>query len=202
MAHDADSLLDRLWEEYGAVFVDFDDLTLARWMSQTLAQLKGRSWRMSHPLLGTYRLASKVGHDRQIWLKRLVATPGDYVESACCRAPQLPVITRDLLQSGLICQHCAETLVPFEELPLAIQERIRPWAEEYAGVHAVAHWDEDQQRRAGDYDRAYDDAAKRAEDLLMQLGAEIVPLFLDHYTAVVWEDQDECLEVRPEDLLV
>ena len=43
---------DRLWKEYSAVFEDFDDLTLARWLAQTLAQLKGRALRFSHPLVG------------------------------------------------------------------------------------------------------------------------------------------------------
>ena len=32
------------------------------------------------------------------------------------------------------------------------------------------------------------------------MGAQIAPKFLDFYPAVVWEDQDECLEVRPEDI--
>ncbi len=25
--------------------------------------------------------------------------------------------TRDIVESGLVCQHCAETAVPFEEIP-------------------------------------------------------------------------------------
>jgi hypothetical protein len=29
-----------------------------------------------------------------------------------------------------------------------------------------------------------------------------MPPFLDHYSAIVWEDQDECLEVRPEDIVI
>ena len=40
-------LPDRLWKEYSEVFADFDDLTLARWLAQTLAQLKGRALRFS-----------------------------------------------------------------------------------------------------------------------------------------------------------
>ena len=70
-----DSPLDRLWKEYGNEFQPLDDLTLSRWMAQTLGQLQGRGWRLSHPLVAAYRLAAHVGHDRQIWLKRLVATP-------------------------------------------------------------------------------------------------------------------------------
>jgi len=36
-----DSPLDRLWKEYARTFRHFDDLTLARWCSQTLGQLHG-----------------------------------------------------------------------------------------------------------------------------------------------------------------
>ena len=36
--------------------------------------------------------------------------------------------------------------------------------------------------------------------LLADVGAKVLPLFLDHYAAIIWEDQDECLEVRPEDI--
>jgi hypothetical protein len=32
------------------------------------------------------------------------------------------------------------------------------------------------------------------------LAHEIVPHLLEQFPAVVWEDQDECLEVRPEDI--
>jgi hypothetical protein len=28
-----------------------------------------------------------------------------------------------------------------------------------------------------------------------------MPKLLDFYPAVIWEDQDECLEVRPEDIM-
>ena len=96
MATNADSPLDLLWKEYSLGFRDLDDLTLARWLAQTLGQLAGRAWRLSHPLLGAYRLAAQLGHERQIWLKRLVATPHAYSESPCCRAPMLPLLTRDV----------------------------------------------------------------------------------------------------------
>jgi len=78
MAIDPESPLDKLWQEYGRVFHDFDDLTLARWLAQTLGQLKGRAWRLSHPLLGAYRLAAQIAHDR-LTPKRLVAA------RHCCR---------------------------------------------------------------------------------------------------------------------
>ena len=202
MVNHPESPLDRLWKEYGLVFRDFDDMTLARWLAQTLGQLEGRIWRLSHPLLGAYRLAAQLAHERQIWFKRLATPPSAYPESPCCRAPTLPLLTRDVCDAGLICQHCSETLVPFDEIPSAIRAELETWSGQYSAVHAVAHWD-DQQRKAGEkYEQAYENAAKEAEALLTRAGAELAPKLLDFYPAVVWEDQDECLEVRPEDVTV
>lgn len=201
MAEMSESPLERLWSEYSLVFRDFDDLTLARWMSQTLAQLQGRVWRFSHPLLGSYRLAAQVAHERQVWLKRLANPPAAYLESPCCRGPLLPLFTRDVVESGLMCQHCAGTAVPFEEIPEALQTLIKDWSDQYGPVHAVAHWDDRRRKSAGDYDSALEKAASEAERLLTIVGGGIMPKFLETYAAVVWEDQDECLEVRPEDLL-
>ena len=202
MASNPESPLDVLWKEYSLVFRDFDDLTLARWLAQTLGQLEGKAWRLSHPLLGAYRLAAQLGHDRQIWFKRLATPPAAYTESPCCRAPRLPLLTRDVHETGLICQHCSDTLVSFDEIPAAIREDLATWAEQYSPVHAVAHWDDRQRKGAGDYDRAYEQAAKEAEQLLARAGAKLAVRLLEHFPAVVWEDQDECLEVRPEDVLI
>jgi hypothetical protein len=202
MATNPESPLDVLWKEYGLAFREFDDLTLARWLAQTLGQLEGKVWRLSHPLLGAYRLAAQLGHDRQIWFKRLATPPAAYAESPCCRAPMLPLLTRDVRDSGLICQHCNDTLVPFDEIPNAIRGDVESWATLYAPVHAVAHWDDRQRKSAGDYDRAYDQAAKEAESLLARAGSQLAPKFLEFYPVVIWEDQDECLEVRPEDVLI
>jgi hypothetical protein len=202
MASSPDSPLERLWDEYGVIFKDFDDLTLARWMAQTLGQLESRVWRLSHPLVGTYRLAAQHGHARGIWLKRLATAPAAYPDSECCRAPLLPLVTRDVLESGLICQHCLETAIAFENVPKESQRQLKLWAEEYAPVHAVAHWDDRQRKSARDYDRAYEEAAKKAEALLAKGGREILPPLLEHYPVILWEDQDECLEVRPEDVVL
>ena len=117
MPTESDSPLDQLWNEYGLAFREFDDLTLARWLAQTLGQLSGKAWRWSHPLIGAYRLAAQIAHDRQIWFKRLATPPAAYLESACCRAPMLPLLTRDIRDTGLICQHCSDTLVAFDEIP-------------------------------------------------------------------------------------
>lgn len=200
MATSSDSPLDKLWSEYAKVFKDFDDLSLARWMAQTLGQLQGRTWRLSHPLLGAYRLAAQLGHDRGIWLKRLVSSPPGYLEAPCCRAPLLPMFTRDVHESGLICQHCNATCIPLEELPADLQTNLRVWASNYAKIHEVAHWDDRQRKGARDYDRAFENAACEAERLLATAARQIVPQLLDIYPAAVWEDQDECLEVRPEDI--
>jgi uncharacterized protein with HEPN domain len=91
-------------------------------------------------------------------------------------------------------------VVSLDELPPDLQSTIRIWAEEYTGIHEVAHWDESRQRQATDYDRSLDEAAERAVKLLGRAAVEIMPRFLELYPAVIWEDQDECLEVRPEDI--
>ena len=200
MAHEPENPLDALWTEHSRVFHDFDDLTLARWMAQTLGQLQGRGWRLSHPLVAAYRLAAHVGHDRQIWLKRMVMSPASYPEAPCCRAPLVPMLSRDVLESGLVCLHCNSTAVPFDDLPEDLRPLIRSWAEEYEPVNAVAHWDDQEQKRVGDYDAALDDAAAKAETLLTFAGHQLIPKLLEVYPAIVWEDQDECLDVRAEDV--
>ncbi len=202
MAFDSDSALDQLWKGYGRAFQDFDDHTLARWLAQTLGQLEGKVWRLSHPLVGAYRLGAQLGHERQIWHKRLATSPASYTESPCCRAPRLPLLTRDVRESGLICQHCNETLVTFADLPVEVSGMLHDWAAEYEPVHAVAHWDDRQRRAAGNYDRAYENAAQQAEQLLARAGGQHAPRLLDHFSAIIWEDQDECLEVRPEDVRI
>jgi hypothetical protein len=193
---------DNLFKEYSAVFEEFDDLTLARWLAQTLGQLRGRVWRFSHPLVGAYRLAAEIGHRRQIWLKRLASVPQSFTEAPCCRAPSLPLFSRDILQSGLICQHCSDMLTSFEDLPPELQPSVKKWADDYAPVHGVAHWEDHMRRSAKEYDRACEDAAGQAEKLLASAAIQLLPPFLEHYSAIIWEDQDECLEVRPEDILL
>lgn len=200
MAFESEAPLDVLWKEYSLAFRDFDDLTLARWLAQTLGQLEGKVWRLSHPLVAAYRLAGQVGHERQIWLKRLVTPPAAYPEAPCCRAPTLPLLTRDVAETGLICPHCNETLVALEEIPDAARTELEDWARAYEAVHSVAHWDDRQRKGVGDYNRALENAATEAEKLLARAGKQLAPVLLDYYPAVVWEDQDECLEVRPEDV--
>ena len=197
-----ESPVERLWREYAQSFRGFDDLTLARWCSQTLGQIQGRCWRLSHPLVGAYRLASQLAHDRQIWLKRLVSMPSGYSESACCRAPLLPLFTRDVVESGLICHHCGEAAIAFEDIPDAtFRTRAETWAKKYEAAHHVAHWDDKERKKSGDYDRAFENAAQAIEGLLAEAAHDLMPSLLDQFPAAIWEDQDECLEVRPEDVV-
>jgi hypothetical protein len=104
------------------------------------------------------------------------------------------------MESGLGCLHCGATAVPFDELPEDLQPLIRSWAEEYEPVHAVAHYDEAKQKGMPNYDQAYEEAATKAETLLAFAGHQLAPKLLELYPALVWEDQDECLEVGPEDV--
>ena len=81
-----------------------------------------------------------------------------------------------------------------------LQADLKAWAAEYAPVHQVAHWDDQQRREVPNYNRAFEAAAQHAETLLSRAGGEFGPRLLELYPAVIWEDQDECLEVQPEDI--
>ena len=200
MPFESESPINSLLKEYGTVFQAWDDQTLARWLAQTLGQLEGKVWRLSHPLVFSYRLAAQVANDRQIWNQRLATPPAAFTTASCCGSPFLPLLTRDVRVEGLICQHCNAILVPFEEISAEVRPVLEAWAQQYEPVHAVAHWDDRQRRRVGNYDNAYENAAQQAERLLACAGRELAPKLLDFYPAVVWEDQDECLEVRPEEV--
>ena len=189
---------DRLWVEYSQAFKTFDDLTLARWMSQTLGQLEGRAWRLSHPLVATYRLAASVGHEREIWHKRLVTIPSSYTEAPCCRSPLLVLFNSEILESGLRCHHCGGTAVPLEDIPAPLRRTIINWAAPYALNHEIAHWsDEDQ---PDNYDEILDEAAEKAKDCLVDAGQILMPKLLNFLPTLTWEDQDYCLDVQPEDI--
>jgi hypothetical protein len=199
VAVNPESPLDRLWQEYLEVFRGFDDLTLARWMAQTLGQIEGRVWRLSHPLIGAYRLAAQIANDRGLWMQRLATVPPAYARAECCRAPLLPLLTRDVKDTGLGCPHCGGTSVPLAEVPEQLRSELSGWSSLYAPVHAVAHWEDGKQKRPK-YQEQLEEAAQSAEQLLATAGHKLAPRLLEHYPAVIWEDQDECLEVRPEDI--
>lgn len=192
---------EKLWEEYRRPFAQFDDLSLARWLAQTLGQFEGALWRMSHPLVSAYRAAAELGNDRDIWHKRIATIPAAFTTAECCGAPLLPLFTRDILNSGLLCQHCGATTIEFEDVPKVLREKIESWAEDYAEIHAVAHYDEAQMRAAGNYDDIFEKAATQAEEQLALAAGTLLPEFLDYYPALIWEDQDECLEVEPKDIV-
>ena len=202
MPDSGDSSIDNLWREYARIFRDWDDLTIARWMAQTLGQFESRSWRLSHPLMGSYRLACQIAQDRGLKLNRLVTVPVAYGVVECCGQPILPLLTRDVVESGLVCQHCGGTAVSFEDLPERIKPAVRDWSDRYAPVHQVAHWDDRERKGSKNYDKAFENAALQAELLLKEAAHEVAPLLLRHYPAVVWEDQDECLDVVPEDVVL
>ena len=191
---------DRLWGHYSVLFQRFDDLTLARWLVQTLGHFNGGIWRYSHPLVGAYKLAAQTGHQRQIWLKRLVDIPNPFPLAECCRSPLFPLITRDVVESGLICMNCNETALPLADLPEDLQERLKSWSNEYSEIHRVAHLEGAAKVAVGNFDDALDEAADRAVESLQKAADDLFPKLLDFYPALVWEDHDECLEVRPEDI--
>jgi hypothetical protein len=201
MAEDEHERLHELWEEYRTAINDQDDLTLARWISQTLGQLKGRVWRLSHPLVGLHRLLATTAHKRSIRVARLAQVPADYPPCPACGAPLLPLVTRDVADDGLICETCGGTAVVFADLPPELRIPLQAWSLRYAPVHAVAHWDEAQKQLHSDYDKAYQEAAEQTEDILLELSTRILPPALDHFPAIVWEDHDECLDVRPDDVI-
>src|ERR1043165_4897110 len=78
VAVNPESPLDKLWQEYAAAFENYDDLTLSRWMAQTLGQIEGKCWRLSHPLIGALRLAAQVARDRGVAVQRLATIPAAY----------------------------------------------------------------------------------------------------------------------------
>ena len=194
---------ERLFQEYAALFRGFDNLTLARWMAQTLGQLQGHLWRMSHPLVVSYQLAAMVGHERQVWHQRLVDPPFEFSMAECCRAPLVPVVSRGMIEGGLLCLHCGDIAVPFAELENQDQAALlSEWAKNYDEVHSVAHWDETRKESVERIDQALENAAQESERRLGYLGLVLAPPLVEHYPTVMWMDEDECLQVRPEDIAV
>ncbi|MDX6766590.1 MAG: hypothetical protein SFU85_07355 [Candidatus Methylacidiphilales bacterium] len=201
MSHDDQDRLQQLWEEYRRPVASYDDPALARWIAQTLGQLKGQIWRLSHPLVGLHRLLATTAHKRGLRVARLAQVPDDFPRCTHCDGPLLPLVTRDLVDDGLVCETCGGSAVAFADLPEDLTPKLRQWAESYASVHAVAHWADDEKNAHGDYEKAYQQAAEQAETLLLELAQEHLPALLDHYPALVWEDHDECLDVRPDDVV-
>ena len=51
-------------------------------------------------------------------------------------------------------------------------------------------------------DAGWDAEWKKVASNIERTGSQIAPGLLEFYPAIIWEDQDECLEVRPEDVMV
>lgn len=112
------------------------------------------------------------------------------------------MVTRDVVESGLICLHCNDTAVAFGQIAdQEAAEALAGWAEKYSATHSVAHWDERRRGLHDNYGQALEQAAIESEHLLLHLGLVLAPPLVEYYPAVVWEDQDECLQVRPEDIM-
>lgn len=196
-----DNPADLLWKDYARLFERFDDYSLARWLVQTLGHFNGELWRYSHPLVGAYKLAAQIANQRQLWLKRLVEIPAPYSVASCCRSPLFPLATRDIVESGLICIHCNETAVTLNELPAALRRKLTTWASSYGEIHRVAHLDETERAEIPNYDYALEEAAQKAGLSMMDSGEDLFPALLEQFPSIVWEDHDECLGIRPEDVV-
>lgn len=189
-----------LWQEHTRALKTWDDLSLARWLNQTLGQLHERCWRASHPLVVAYRLGATVAQQRDIWNRRTFSFNNHYQRAPCCGAPTIPFISFEVCTHGLYCSCCGEVMNTLEELPAEINSGFRQWGASYDIIHQVAHWSDPERKQCGDYDRALDDACERAIPLLAKLGYELAPKVLRAFPAVFWEDADNCLDVIPEDI--
>ncbi|MFQ3670704.1 MAG: hypothetical protein SNJ84_04525 [Verrucomicrobiia bacterium] len=193
--------LDRLWEEYRLFFDGFDDPTLARFMAQLLGQMNGGIWRGSHPMSGLLRLAAQTCHQRGLRIARHARVPEGYEAAVCCGAPMVPLFTRDVLERGFICPFCDGTVRGVDDLPDDAQQRVRSWAEQYGELHEVAHWDERQRAASGDYEEVFNRAAQRGTEMWIELVEQVLPMLVPEvFPTMIWEDHDECLDIRPEDM--
>jgi len=178
----------------------WDDLSLVRWLNQTLGQLYERGWRASHPLVVAYRLGSTVAHQRDLWNRRTFSFNDNYAPANCCGAPAIPFVTFEVSTHGIYCSCCGEVLVPLDELPGNMSLSFKDWGRAYDAIHQVAHWTDAERKHCGDYNKALDQACEKAVPLLARLGYELVPPLLARFPTLFWEDSDNCLDVIPEDI--
>lgn len=193
--------LERLWEEYRLFFDGFDDPTLARFVAQLLGQMNGGIWRASHPLAGVLRLGAHTCHQRGLRIGRHARVPEGYGEAMCCGAPAMPLLTREVRERGFICPFCDGTVLGLDDVPEAARMVVRGWAQQYEELHEVAHWDERRREASGNYEEVFNRAAQRGAEMWVDLVEHILPTLVPEvFPAVIWEDHDECLDIRPEDL--
>jgi hypothetical protein len=202
MMHDEErESAERLWEEYRSFLNGFDDPTLARWIAQIIGQLNGGIWRASHPLCGVFRLGAFTAHQRGLRPARHARIPEDFREAACCGAPMIPLFTRDIVERGFVCPFCDGTVMSLDELPEPSRAIVQGWAENYDRVHSVAHWDDRKKLSVRSFEEELEKAAEQASLLWVELVDQILPTLIPEiFPAIIWEDQDECLDIRPEDL--
>jgi hypothetical protein len=189
-----------LWQEHMRALKTWDDLSLSRWLNQTLGQLHERAWRASHPLVVAYRLGATVAHQRDLWNRRTFTSNHHYELAVCCGAPQIPFVTFEVSTHGIYCSCCGEVLNTLDHFAVPLAEAFRKWGQTYEPIHQVAHWTDGERKKSGDYNKAFDQAFEKAIPLLAQLGYELTPQLLLTYPTVFWEDADNCLDVIPEDV--
>ncbi len=190
-----------LWQEHTRAIKSWDDLSLARWLNQTLGQLYERCWRASHPLVVAYRLGATVAHQRDLWNRRTFSFNPHYQVAACCGAPAIPFVSFEVCTYGLYCSCCGVVLLTLEDVPTDLAIAFRQWGKEYEVVHQVAHWTDIERKKCGDYDKASDQAAEEAARFLAHLGYRLAPQMVGSFPTIFWEDADHCLDVIPEDIL-
>jgi hypothetical protein len=190
-----------LWQEHARTLRSWDDLSLARWLNQTLGQLYEHCWRASHPLVVAYRLGATVANQRDLWNRRTFSLNTNYPSASCCGAPTIPFISFEVCSHGLYCSCCGDILLTVEDLSPSLAVSFRKWGSSYERLHQVAHWTDEERRRCGDYDKALDQAADQASPLLARLGYQLSPKALSIYPAIFWEDADNCLDIIPEDVV-
>ena len=188
-----------LWEEHTRALRSWDDLSLVRWLNQTLGQLYERCWRASHPLVIVYRLGATVAHQRDLWNRRTFSFHHHYQRTSCCGAPVIPFISFEVCSHGIYCSCCGEVLNTLDDLPSDLAMNFREWSKEYEVIHQVAHWTDAERKHCGDYDQALDHACEKALPMLARLGYQLAPSLLTLFSTMFWEDADHCLDVIPED---
>lgn len=189
-----------LWQEHMRGLRSWDDLSLVRWLSQSLGQFYERSWRVSHSFVVAYRLGVTVAHQRDVWNRRIFSFHQNYQTAPCCNAPTIPLVSFEMMSHGIACSCCGGELISLKELPLSLRKAFMDWGRRYDSIHQVAHWDDERKKESKNYDKDFDEAGDRAIPLLTELGYKLVPKLLELYPAIFWEDGDHCLDLRPEEI--
>ena len=74
------------------------------------------------------------------------------------------------------------------------------WAEDYSSIHGVAHWDETRRTITRITNKLLRMPLSKANNCSPTKVSNWRPAG-GVFPAVIWEDQDECLQVRPEDII-